>query len=92
MVQCTVQLKSIFNSVGATSEEANLSAEDILGALECIEKEVDILNEVITGHGDFCVLVASHGTAAAFIKSDAIMQGSSTGQTSACLQLTLLTF
>jgi chromosome segregation ATPase len=91
-VQCTTRLKSIFNSVGATSEEANLSPEDILGALECIEKEVDILDEVITGHSDFCALVASHGMAAAFIKLDAIMQGSSIGKTSACLQLTLLTF
>jgi septal ring factor EnvC (AmiA/AmiB activator) len=35
--QCTARLKSIFNSVGATSKEANLSAEDIPGALECIE-------------------------------------------------------
>jgi hypothetical protein len=67
--QCTARLKSIFNSVRATSEEANLSAEDIPGALECIEKEVDVLNEVITGHGDFCALVASRGTTAAFIKA-----------------------
>jgi hypothetical protein len=36
--QCTTQLRSIFNSVGAASEETNLSAEDIIGALECIEK------------------------------------------------------
>jgi hypothetical protein len=69
VAQCTVWLKSIFNSVGATSEEANLSTEDIPGALECIEKEVDVLDEVITGHDDFCVLVASRGTTAAFIKA-----------------------
>jgi hypothetical protein len=61
-------LKSIFNSVGAASEETSLSAEDIPGALECIEKEVDVLDEVITGHGDFCALVASRGIAVAFIK------------------------
>jgi DNA repair exonuclease SbcCD ATPase subunit len=67
--QCTARLKSIFNSVTATSEEASLSAEDIPGALECIEKEVDVLDEVIIGHGDFCVLVASRGTTAAFIKA-----------------------
>jgi hypothetical protein len=66
--QCTPRLKNIFNSVGAASEEANFSAEDIPGALECVEKEVDVLDEVITGHGDFCALVASRGTAAAFIK------------------------
>jgi hypothetical protein len=38
--QCTAQLKSIFNSVGAVSKEDNLSAEDIPGALECIEKKL----------------------------------------------------
>jgi hypothetical protein len=67
--QCTARLKSIFISVGATSEEASLSAEDVPGPLECIEKEVDVLDEVITGHSDFCALVASRGTVAAFIKA-----------------------
>jgi hypothetical protein len=62
-------LRSIFNSVGVVSEETSLSTEDIPRALECIEKEVDVLDEVITGHGDFCALVASRGTAAAFIKA-----------------------
>jgi hypothetical protein len=66
--QCTARLKSIFNSVGAASEEASFSAKDILGALECVEKEVDVLDEVITGHGDFCALVASRCTVTAFIK------------------------
>jgi hypothetical protein len=67
--QCTARLKSIFNSVGAASEETSLSTEDVPGALECVEKEVDVLDEVITGHGDFCALVASRGTTAAFIKA-----------------------
>jgi predicted nuclease with TOPRIM domain len=67
--QCTARLKSIFNSVRVMSEEANLSAKDIPGALECIEKEVDVLDEVITGHSDFSALVASRGTAATFIKA-----------------------
>jgi hypothetical protein len=40
-------LRSIFNSIGAASEETSLSAEDIPGALECIEKEVNVLDEVI---------------------------------------------
>ena len=62
-------MKSIFNSVGAASKEASLFAEDVPGALECVEKEVDVLDEVITGHGDFCALLASRGTAAAFIKA-----------------------
>jgi chromosome segregation ATPase len=67
--QCTARLRSIFNSVGATSEETSLSAEDIPGALGCIEKEVHVLDEVITGHRDFYALVASRGTAAAFVKA-----------------------
>jgi DNA repair exonuclease SbcCD ATPase subunit len=68
--QCTARLKSIFNSVVAASEEASLSAEDVPRALKCIKKEVDVLDEVITGHGDFCALVASRGTTAAFIKAE----------------------
>jgi chromosome segregation ATPase len=67
--QCTARLKSIFNSIGAASKEASLSAEDVPGALECVEKEVDVLDEVIADHGDFCALVASHGTVVAFIKA-----------------------
>jgi predicted nuclease with TOPRIM domain len=90
--QCTARLKSIFNSVGAMSEEANLSAEDIPGALECIEKQVDIFDDVITGHSDFCALVASRGMATAFKKLDAIMQELLAGRTSACRHLTLSTF
>jgi hypothetical protein len=62
-------LKSIFNSVGAAFEEASLSAEDVPRALECVEKEVDILDKVITGHGDFCALLASRGMTVAFIKA-----------------------
>jgi hypothetical protein len=62
-------LKSIVNSVAVASEEASLSAEDVPGALECVEKEVDVLDEVISGHGDFCALVASRGTTTAFIKA-----------------------
>jgi DNA repair exonuclease SbcCD ATPase subunit len=66
--QCIARLKGILNSVGAASEEVTPSAEDILEALEHIEKEVDVLDEVITGHDDFCAMVASRGTAAAFMK------------------------
>jgi hypothetical protein len=67
--QCIARLKSIFNSVGAASKEASLSAKDVLGALECVEKEVDVLDEVIIGYGDFCALVASRGMATAYIKA-----------------------
>ena len=44
--QCTARLKSLFNSVGAASEEASFSAKDIPGALECVEKEVDVLEKL----------------------------------------------
>jgi hypothetical protein len=54
--QCIARLKGIFNSVEVMSKEVNVSAEDIPGALGCMEKEVDVLDEVITGHGDFCAL------------------------------------
>jgi hypothetical protein len=37
--------------------------------LEHIEGEIDDLDEIIAGHGDFCALVASRGTAVAFLKS-----------------------
>lgn len=67
--QCIARLKGIFNSVGAASEEITPSAEDIPGALEHIEKEVEALDEVITGDGDFCALVASRGTTATFMKA-----------------------
>ena len=66
--RCINRLKGIFNSVGATSEEINPSAKDIPGVFEHIENEVEALDEVITGHVDFCALVASRGTAATFMK------------------------
>jgi hypothetical protein len=34
-----------------------------------IEDEVDALDEVIAGHGDFCALLASRGTSVAFMKA-----------------------
>jgi hypothetical protein len=67
--QCSTWLKSIFNSIRAMYEEANHSGEDILGALGWIEKEIDDLDKVIVGHGDFCALVAARGTDAAFAKA-----------------------
>jgi hypothetical protein len=68
--RCINRLKGIFNSVGATSEEINPSAEDIPGAFEHIENEVEALYEVITGHRDFCALVASRGTTTTFMKAE----------------------
>jgi hypothetical protein len=67
--QCIAQLKGIFISSGAASEEVTPSAKDIPGALEHIEKEVDALDKVITGHSDFCALVASCGTTVAFMNA-----------------------
>jgi hypothetical protein len=67
--RCVQWLKQIFYSVGASSEKFTLSAEDLSGAFEHIEGEIDDLDEVIAGHGDFCALVASRGTAVAFLKS-----------------------
>jgi hypothetical protein len=67
--RCVNRLKGIFNSIGATSEEMAPSAEDIPKAFEHIETEIEALDEVITGHGDFCALLASRGTAAAFLKA-----------------------
>jgi predicted nuclease with TOPRIM domain len=66
--RCVNQLKGIFNSDGATFEEIAPSAEDIPKAFEHIENEVEALDEAKTGHGDFCALLASRGTAAAFLK------------------------
>jgi hypothetical protein len=67
--RCVQRLKQVFNSVGASCEKFNPSTEDLPGALEHIEGEIDDLDEIITGHGDFCVLVASRGTSVAFLKS-----------------------
>jgi hypothetical protein len=44
--------------------------EDLLGTFDHIEGEVDALDEIIAGHGDFCALLASRGTAVAFMKAD----------------------
>ena len=59
----------MFHFVGASSEEFTPSAEDLPGAFEHIEGEINDLDEVIAGHGDFCALVASRGTTVAFLKS-----------------------
>jgi hypothetical protein len=67
--RCVQRLKHIFYSVGVSSEKYTPSAEDLPGAFEHIEGEIDDLDEAIAGHGDFCALVASRGTAVAFLKS-----------------------
>jgi phage-related tail protein len=66
---CVQRLKGVFSSVGASSEDITPSAEDISDTFKHIENEVDALDEVITRHGDFCALLASCGTTAAFLKA-----------------------
>jgi hypothetical protein len=66
--RCVQRLKGIFSSVGASSDEIAPSAEEISDTFKHIENEVDALDEVITGHGVLCSLLASRGTAAVFLK------------------------
>jgi hypothetical protein len=68
--RCIQRLKKVFNSVGASAEKFTPSAENISSTFEHIEGEVEALDEVIAGHGDFYALLASRGTAAAFLKAD----------------------
>jgi DNA repair exonuclease SbcCD ATPase subunit len=67
--RCVQRLKGVFSSVGASSEEIAPSAKDISDTFKHIENEVDALDEVITGHGDFCALLASRDTTTAFLKA-----------------------
>jgi hypothetical protein len=67
--RCVQRLKGIFKSVAASSDEIVPSAEKISDTFDHIENEVDALDEVITGHRDFCSLLASRGTSAAFLKA-----------------------
>jgi hypothetical protein len=67
--RCVQRLKKVFNSVRASAEKFTPSAYDISSTFELIEGEVEALDEVIAGHGDFCALLASRGTAAAFFKA-----------------------
>jgi hypothetical protein len=67
--QCLQRLKQVFNSVGASAEKFSPSVENLSETFEHIEGEVDALDEVIAGHAHFCALLASRGTAVAFIKS-----------------------
>jgi hypothetical protein len=68
-IRCMQRLKQVFNSVGASSDKFEHSVEDLPSTFEHIESEVEALDEVITGHGDFCALLASRGTAVTFMKA-----------------------
>jgi hypothetical protein len=67
--RCVQRLKDVFHSIGASSDKFTPSAENLPSSLEYIEGEVDALDEVIIGHADFCALLASRGTATAFLKA-----------------------
>jgi chromosome segregation ATPase len=68
-IRCMQRLKQVFNSVGVSSEKFEPSIEDLPSTFEHIGNEVEALDEVIAGHGDFCALLASRGTAVAFMKA-----------------------
>jgi hypothetical protein len=68
-IRCVQRLKQVFNSVGASSDKFEPSVKDLPSTFEHIESEVEALDEVIAGHGDFCALLASRGTAVAFMKA-----------------------
>ena len=67
--RCVQRLKKVFNSVGASAEKFTPSVENISSTFEHIEGKVEALDEVIAGHGDFCALLASRGTATTFLKA-----------------------
>jgi hypothetical protein len=67
--RCVQRLKKVFNLVGASAEKLIPSADNISSTFEHIEGEVEALDEVIAGHGDFCALLASRGTIAAILKA-----------------------
>jgi hypothetical protein len=67
--RCVQLLKQVFNSVGASSKKFEPSVENLPDTFEHIEGEVDALDEVIPEHDDFCALLASRGTAVAFMKT-----------------------
>jgi hypothetical protein len=67
--RCVQRLKQVFNSVGASSEKFEPLVEDLSSTFEHIEGEVETLDKVIVGHGDFCALLVSRGTTVAFMKA-----------------------
>jgi DNA repair ATPase RecN len=84
--RCVQRLKQVFNSVGDGYEKFSPSIEDLPRTFEQIEGEIDALDEIIAGHDDFCALVASRGTALAFLKSGWTHGKLSIGQTLTCHQ------
>jgi hypothetical protein len=67
--QCSSRMQEIFNSVGVVSKDANHSADNIMKALEFVEKDINDFDGVMVGHDDFCALVVARGTVAIFAKA-----------------------
>jgi hypothetical protein len=67
--RCVQRLKKVLTSVEASAKKFTSSAKNISSTFEHIEGEVEALDEVIAVHGDFCALLASHGTTAVFLKA-----------------------
>jgi hypothetical protein len=67
--RCVQWLKDVFHSIGASSDKFTPSVENLPSTFEYIEGEVDALDEVVAGHADFCALLASRGTATAFLNT-----------------------
>jgi prophage DNA circulation protein len=90
--RCSSRLREIFNSVGAVSEDANHSTDNILKVLEFVEKDINDFDEVMVGHNEFCALVAARGTAAIFSKAGCSHLETFTSLPSIFLRLTLKIF
>jgi chromosome segregation ATPase len=67
--RCVQRLKDVFHSIGASFDKFTPSVENLPSTLEYIKGEVDALDEVIARHADFCALLASRGTATAFLNA-----------------------
>ena len=67
--RCSLRLREIFSSARAMWGEHKYATDDISKVLEFVEKEINEFDEVIQGHGDFCALVATWGTANIFAKA-----------------------
>jgi hypothetical protein len=59
VARCCSRLQEIFHSIGAASIEDKYTPDDLPGALEWVEREIDAFDEVMEGQGDLCALVAS---------------------------------
>jgi chromosome segregation ATPase len=66
---CVQRLKKVLTQLEPVLKILPLRPKNISSTFEHIEGEVEALDEVIAGHGDFCAQLASRGTAATFLKA-----------------------